>query len=49
MRCYICDQELTKIQLDKDLKTLPCEDCQEVIDETVSEFEDELMTVGDIS
>lgn len=41
MRCYICDSELDEVQLDDDNKALPCGSCQEVIADTLADFEQE--------
>jgi transcription initiation factor TFIIIB Brf1 subunit/transcription initiation factor TFIIB len=41
MRCYICDSELDEVQFDENNKALPCGSCQEVIADTLADFEQE--------
>lgn len=39
MRCYICDEEITEPQFDRNHMALPCGTCQEVIDETLEDYD----------
>lgn len=42
MRCHICDTDVADLPYNTNTKTFePCSACQEVIDETVAEFEEE--------
>lgn len=46
MRCNICDKLLTAPKFNKDLDTWePCEECLEIISDTLSDFKDKAVWV----